>query len=326
MTKTNLAPDSALLRRFTAALNLLAPGDSKLGLAVSGGPDSLALLLLAAAARPDKIEVATVDHGLRSESVKEAAMVADLCGKLGVPHAILKAEWKKKPETAIQERARLERYRLLARWIKEKGLSALVTAHHLDDQAETMLMRLNRGAGTRGLAGMRAVAPIPGSDARLLRPLLGWRRSELEEICSAAGLKPVEDPSNADDQYERARIRKGLGSAEWLDSEGIARSAAHLAQADVALHWATDREWGSQVKRGDKEIVYRPEAPFEIRRRIVMRSIRELGREGRPGAIRGREVDKLVNLLSQGKKATLRGVLCSGGEEWRFTPAPPRKA
>lgn len=326
MTKTTLAPDSALVRRFSAALNRIAPADSKLGLAISGGPDSLALLLLAAAARPGKVEAATVDHGLRPESAKEAAMVAEVCGKLGVPHKILKAEWKKKPETGIQERARMERYRLLGRWIQDAGVSALLTAHHLDDQAETMLMRLNRGAGTRGLAGIRGVSPIPGSESRLLRPLLGWRRSELEAICSAAGLKPVEDPSNSDDQFERARIRKGLGAADWLDSEGIARSAAHLAQADIALHWATDREWQDRVKRGDGEIVYRPEAPFEIRRRVVMRSVNELAREGRRNVLRGRELDKLVNLLSQGKKATLRGVLCAGGEEWRFSPAPPRKA
>ncbi|MFP5329867.1 MAG: tRNA lysidine(34) synthetase TilS [Alphaproteobacteria bacterium] len=326
MTKTTLAPDSARQRRFNVALNVLAPANSKLGLAVSGGPDSLALLLLAAAARPGKIEVATIDHGLRPESAKEAEMVAEICGKLGVPHTILKAEWKKKPETAIQERARIERYRLLGNWLKEKKLDALLTAHHLDDQAETMLMRLNRGSGARGLAGMRGVSPLPGSEARLLRPLLGWRRSELEEICKDAGLKPVEDPSNTDEKFERARVRKALGSADWLDPENIARSAAHLAQADVALHWATDREWESRVTRGDNEIVYRPEAPFEIRRRVVMRSLRELGREGRPGVIRGTEVDKLVNLLARGKKATLRGVLCSGGEEWRFTPAPPRKA
>lgn len=252
-------------------------------------------------------------------------MVAGVCKKLGVAHSILTAEWKEKPQTAIQERARIERYRLLARWLVDRDLSALVTAHHLDDQAETLLMRLNRGSGVRGLAGMRFVAPIPGAKARLLRPLLGWRRSELEQICSAAGLAPAQDPSNADEHFERVRVRKGLAEAGWLDPEGIARSAAHLIAADTALHWAVDKEWDAQVSRSELDIVYRPQAPFEIRRRIVRRSVAAFASEGRGNPLRGRELDRLVTVLSNGGKATLRGVLCSGGDEWRFSPAPRRR-
>lgn len=252
-------------------------------------------------------------------------MVAGICDELSVPHAILTAEWKQKPETAIQERARIERYRLLGRWLGERDLPALVTAHHLDDQAETLLMRLNRGSGARGLAGMRLAAPLPGGKARLLRPLLAWRRSELEEICNSAGLDPVDDPSNADEQFERVRVRRGLAEADWLDPEGIARSAAHLAAADVALHWAVDVEWDRQVSRSERDIVYKPAAPFEIRRRIVRRSVAALASEGRTNPLRGRELDRLVAVLSSGGKATLRGVLCSGGEQWRFTSAPRRR-
>lgn len=321
----SLTPDAALVSRFTAALDRIAPPDSKLGIAVSGGPDSLALLLLAAAARPGKVEAATVDHGLRAESAKEAQMVEGLCKKLGVPHSILTAEWKTKPETAVQERARVERYRLLSRWVAKSDLSALVTAHHLEDQAETLLMRLNRGSGARGLAGMRMATPVPGGKARLLRPLLGWRRSELGEIVKAAGLTPVDDPGNSDEQYERVRVRKGMTGADWLDPEGIARSATHLAQADAALHWAVDKEWETQVTRSDKEIIYRPVAPLEIRRRIARRSIAAFASEGRANPIRGRELDRLVAVLASGRKATIRGVLCSGGDEWRFTKAPKRR-
>lgn len=317
--------DPATVTRFAADLDRIAPPDSKLGLAVSGGPDSLALLLLAAAARPGAIEAATVDHALRPESRKEAEMVAGLCDRLSVPHAILTAEWKEKPETAIQDRARIERYRLLGRWLGERDLSALVTAHHRDDQAETLLMRLNRGSGVRGLAGMRLSSPLPGGKARLLRPLLAWRRSELEETCKSGGLEPVDDPSNADEQFERVRVRRGLAGADWLDPEGIARSAAHLAAADVALHWAVDKEWEAQVSRSQREIVYRPAAPVEIRRRIVRRSVAALASEGRANPLRGRELDQLFAVLAGGGKATLRGVLCSGGEEWRFSPAPRRR-
>ncbi|MGI8705954.1 MAG: tRNA lysidine(34) synthetase TilS [Sphingomicrobium sp.] len=321
----SLVPEPATVARFAAALDRIAPPEAKLGIAVSGGPDSLALLLLAAAARPGAIEAATVDHALRPESGQEAGMVAKICEQLSIPHAILTAQWKQKPQTAIQERARIERYRLLGRWLDERDLAALVTAHHLDDQAETLLMRLNRGSGARGLAGMRLAAPLPGGKARLLRPLLTWRRSELEEICKSAGLKPVDDPGNADEQFERVRVRRSLAEADWLDPEGIARSAAHLAAADVALHWAVDKEWETQVNRSESDIVYRPAAPVEIRRRIVRRSVAAFANEGQANPLRGRELDRLVAVIAGGGKATLRGVLCSGGEQWRFTRAPRRR-
>jgi tRNA(Ile)-lysidine synthase len=254
-------------------------------------------------------------------------MVAGICELMSIPHSILAVKWKKKPETALQERARAERYRLLAGWVADRGLSAIATAHHLDDQAETLLMRLNRGAGVRGLAGMRAVAPVPAGEKglRLLRPLLTWRRSELLELCAASGVEPAEDPSNADEQFERVRVRNALAGADWLDSRAIARSAAHLASADAALHWATDIEWDRQVTRSGGALTYRPAAPFEIRRRIVRRCVRVLGSEGQANPLRGRELDKLVAVLSQGGKGTLRGVLCSGGETWRFTRAPQRR-
>lgn len=320
-----LAFEPAILSRFSADLDRLTGPDQRLGLAVSGGPDSLALLLLAAVVRPARVDAVTVDHALRPESRSEAEMVAGLCDRLDVPHAILTAEWKQPPETAVQERARSERYRLLDRWAGERGLGAIATGHHADDQAETLLMRLARGAGVRGLAGMRAVAPVPGGKAKLVRPLLSWRQSELEKICADAGIEPVRDPSNADEQYERVRIRKALAEIDWLDAEPLSSSAGSLAAADAALHWATDIEWERQVRGSGGEIVYRPEAPFEIRRRIVGRVIAALASEGGAQPLRGREVDRLMRALRSGGKATLRGVLCTGGDEWRFSRAPRRR-
>src|SRR5256885_1496442 len=207
----------AAVDRFGRDLDALIKPRARVGLAVSGGPDSLALLLLAAAARPGLIEAATVDHALRSESRAEAETVARLCERLGVPHAILTLEWEKKPETALQERARTERYRLLGAWAREKGLGALITGHHLDDQTETFLMRLARGAGVKGLAAMRRLVTVPGAQVALVRPLLGWRRAELEQLCADAGVTPVADPSNDDEQFERVRVRHALAEAEWLD-------------------------------------------------------------------------------------------------------------
>ena len=267
--------DADLVGRFERDLDTLIAPEARIGIAVSGGPDSLALLLLAAAARPGKVEAATVDHGLRDRSRGEAEMVAEVCASLAVPHAILTAEWAEKPVTAIQERAREERYRLLARWARDRLLDAIATAHHLDDQAETLLMRLARGAGVRGLAAIRPAATVPGSGMRLIRPLLGWRRAELEQIFASGGPRPVRDPSNEDEQFERVRIRRALAQSDWLNPESLAASAANLRDADAALDWATNLEWARAVSETDAEILYRAaDAPPEIHRRIVSRALR----------------------------------------------------
>jgi len=321
-----MVPDTAFVERFRNDLDGLIARDARVGIAVSGGPDSVALLLLAAAARPGQIEAATVDHGLRPESPNEAAMVAMFCQKIDVPHGTLAAHWTDKPVTAIQERARRERYRLLSFWAEERGLDGLVTAHHADDQAETLLMRLARGAGVRGLAGMRASSRTPGSEMRLLRPLLGWRRTELQEICRDAGVETVADPSNDDEQYERVRVRKHLADGGWLDAASIANSARHLADAQTALEWASRREWKQAVtERSDDLITYTPtDAPSEIVRRIISRAVRTFATEGETD-LRGSELDRLLKTLRDGDIATLRGVRCEGGNEWRFSPAPARR-
>ena len=250
-----------------------------------------------------------------------------MCRTLGVPHSILTIDWAEKPATAVQEQARAERYRHLARWAKEERLSAVATGHHLDDQAETLMMRLVRGAGVQGLAGMRGVAPIPvpGSTVKLVRPLLGWRGSELERLCADAGVEALADPSNGDEKFERVRVRKAIADSPWLDPAGIARSARNLAAADAALRWAAEREWEARTTVSEAGISYRPDAPLEIRRRIVARAIATLSSEGPGGMIRGREIDQVMSALVNGGKGTLRGVLYEAGEEWRFSTAPPRK-
>jgi len=325
--ETSLQPPSPeAIERFRRQLDRLVKPGAKVGVGVSGGPDSLALLVLAAAARPGLIEAATVDHALRPEAREEAEMVAGVCEQLGVPHAILTVEWDEKPETGIQERARAARYRLLSEWAKASGLPALVTAHHSDDQAETFFMRLARGAGVRGLGAMRPVVMTPGSSVGLVRPLLGWRRAELEQVCADAGLTPIADPSNDDEQFERVRVRKALAGVDWLDARSVAISADNLAQADLALQWATTQEWERAVTNGNGAIVYRPaDAPREIRRRIARRAVLRLANEGNGADLRGPELDRLLTVLMNGRKATLRGVLCSGGQEWRFTRAPARR-
>lgn len=320
-----MVTEQPLVDRFETDLDRLVTPGKKVGVAVSGGPDSIALLLLAAAARPGRVEAATVDHGLRSESRAEAQCVASLCVGLGVPHSILTVSWGRTPTSAIQERARTERYRLLGKWASESRLDAILTAHHVDDQAETFFMRLTRGAGATGLSAMRPVTRLEG-DLPLVRPLLGWRRSELEAIVVAAGAAAVHDPSNEDERFERVRIRKALAEAAWLDPAAVAASAAHLSDADAALDWAAEMEWRRAVFESPGELLYRAaDAPAEIRRRIVRRVILSLATENAGSELRGREIDRVIASLATGRRTTLRGVLCTGGSEWTFSRAPGRR-
>ena len=251
-------------------------------------------------------------------------MVAGVCAELGVPHAILIADWSEAPTTAIQERARRMRYRLLSRWAGQRSLDAVATGHHLDDQAETLIMRLARGAGVRGLAGMRPVSRTADGVA-LIRPLLGWRRDELEQLSAAAGVQAVDDPSNKDESFERVRVRKALGTADWLDPEALARSAGNLADADEAVRWAAGREWLLLVEAdGDALVYHAGDAPREIQRRIARRAVLSLASEGGGADLRGRELDEVLSALAAGETRTLRGVLCAGGRAWRFSRAPAR--
>ena len=309
-------PSSDRVARFRGDLEALAgkePG--RLGLAVSGGSDSLALLLLADAAFPGRVAAATVDHGLRVEAADEADFVARLCAERGVPHATLRPA--EPIAGSLQAAARRARYDLLEEWRQREELDRLLTAHHLDDQAETVLMRLNRGAGVAGLSGIRAV------NGRVLRPLLGWRRAELAAIVRAAGIEAVDDPSNRDPRFDRIRIRAALAASDWIDPGPVARSAAALAEAEDALGWMTERLFATQVRAEAGAWLLDPaDLPAELRRRLVLAL---LARMDAP-APRGDEVTRLLALLDLGATATLAGIKCRGGAIWRFEPAPPRRS
>jgi tRNA(Ile)-lysidine synthase len=308
-----------LVARFKAALDRLWPEGGKLGLAVSGGPDSLAMLLLAEAAIPGRFEVATVDHELRPASVEECAMVALLCAERQIDCQVLRVTVA---PGNLQAAARDARYAALADWAQARGLSAILTAHHADDQAETLLMRLNRGSGVAGLAGVRACGRLPHADLPLIRPLLGVGRAELALVVQQAGLFPADDPSNADERFDRVRVRKALARSEWLDPAGLAASAGHLADADEALEWAARREWDEQVTLASGEVRYRRRAPRAVALRVTERAITGLG--GRP---RGQDVARLLDRLEyDGEGGNLAGVLVTvQGEEWVFRAEPPRR-
>lgn len=256
-------------------------------LAVSGGTDSLAMLHLYArfashGACPGRALVATVDHGLRPQSAAEAAFVASQAAALGLPHETL--VWAGvKPATGRQEAARDARYALLGeRLAREPGARrALLTAHTADDQAETLLMRLARGSSLDGLASITPVRSLePGGEILLIRPLLAMPRARLAATVAAAGLVPVDDPSNADPTYERSRMRSALYNLAplGLTSTALARSATRLQRAKAALEAAAVHLEGevAAVKPGlctsfDRTAYVA--APEELRIRLLARAL-----------------------------------------------------
>jgi len=206
-----------------------------MAVAVSGGGDSLALVLLLNAAFPGRVQAVTVDHGLRVAARGEAALVARWMAAAGIPHAIISLELDAGAGN-LQARARAARYAALGRWCRAHGLQVLITGHSCDDQAETVLMRLVRGSGLRGLAGMRDHRRLDALNPPvwLLRPALGVERALLRRYLVAAGQKWIEDPSNTDTRFDRVRMRTWLGSS-GLSAGDLARSAASLAQVQDEL-------------------------------------------------------------------------------------------
>jgi tRNA(Ile)-lysidine synthase len=322
VTASTALVDAAQAERFASSLEAVWPAreraGARLGVAVSGGPDSTALLLLAAASLNGEVEAATVDHGLRPESAAEAEAVAALCGRLGVAHATLPVEVA---PGNLQSEARVARYAALGQWMEARGLGALATAHHADDQAETLLLRLNRASGVAGLAGARARGVVPDTRLLLVRPLLGWRRSELTAIVEQAGVSAADDPSNRDDRFDRARIRKALAGADWIDVAAVAQSAGHLADADAALDWAARREWTECVREEGLGIVYRPQAPRAVALRVLARIVDRLG----DGEVRGGALAGLFETLVAGRPASVGSLVARPGPGgWSFAKAPRR--
>jgi tRNA(Ile)-lysidine synthase len=313
------APDG-LTGTFFAALTVLiggapGPGD-RFGIAVSGGPDSMALLDLAATSLPGQIEAATVDHGLRPEAAAEAEMVARWCGDHAIPHATLL------PSSpimgSIQAEARAARYALLDDWMVARSIDWLLTAHHADDQLETMLMRLNRSSGVAGLAGIR------GRRERVLRPLLGIRKAALEAHVRTRSIPYATDPSNNDERFDRVRMRDNLTHAPWLDPIAAARSAAALTDADAAIEWTLNRIEAEHVRQdGDALVLTETALPREFLRRLLRRLLRKLAPDAPEP--RGEQIDQAIVQLSHDIKLSIGACVATGGTVWTLRRAPPRR-
>jgi tRNA(Ile)-lysidine synthase len=309
-------PDGEAVAVFVDATAKLTTGNKgKILLAVSGGPDSLAMLLLAKAGLSNTVAAATVDHRLRPEAAQEAGFVGQICADLGIPHTTLAAD---QPITGnIQSSARTLRYNLLAKHAKTLNCQWIATAHHADDQLETLLMRIIRGSGVDGLAAIRS------KNGAVIRPCLGFSKMELVQICQNAGIEPVSDPSNDNRDFDRVRLR------QWLDKPGmsfdakrVGRAVSALSDASDALNWVVDGLVDERIKQDRDGYMLDPKAlPKELQRRLVLRTLALLDPTLTP---RGDAIDMVLTDLAGGKRVTMGNLLCSGGEIWNFRPAPPR--
>ena len=276
-------------------------------LAVSGGPDSIALMWLAARwrrslVRGPRLIAVTVDHGLRAEAAREARDVKRLARMLDLPHRTMR--WTgAKPRTGLPAAARAARYRLLAQAARASGATHILTAHTRDDQAETLLMRLVRGSGIAGLAAMARVTEREG--VLLARPFLNVSKSQLVATLTRAKVGFADDPTNRDPHFTRPRIRAVMPvlAAEGGDARNLARLASRLARANAAVEVLVDgaerylalRDRGTSASGIDARTFDAntfAAMPEEIRLRLLLRAIDRFGHEG-PA-----ELGKVETLLS----------------------------
>lgn len=308
-------------------------------LAVSGGPDSIALMWLAARwrrglKRGPRLIAVTVDHGLRKEAAREAREVKRLARTLGLEHRTLR--WQgAKPKTGVPAAAREARYRLLARAARACGATHVATAHTRDDQAETFLMRLLRGSGVSGLAAMAAESEREG--VRLMRPLLDISKAELIATLEAAGIGFADDPTNRDPAFTRPRLRALMPALakEGADAKTLARLAARLARANAALEvfadgaerYLTLADRSAALGGYDARIF--AALPEEIRVRLLKRAIDRHGHEG-PAELGKVEalvtaVDRAVTEGQPRLKQTLAGAVISLAKGRILIQSAPRR-
>ena len=310
-------------------------------LAVSGGPDSTALLLVAARwrarlKRGPRLVAVTVDHGLRRQSAQEALDVAQLARKLGIVHRILR--WSgRKPATAIQEAAREARYALLAREAERQAAKLIATAHTLDDQAETVLFRLARGSGLSGLGAMSAAAPVPGAGRLLLlRPFLGVPKARLLATLKRERVAFADDPSNRDPRFARPRLRALMPALEreGLGPERLALLSHRLQRADAAIEAVATRAMQAvTLAERSGEIAFDAgklfALPAEVVLRLVGRAVTAIGDEG---PVELGKLESLCTALAAHRKPaalrrTLAGALVTlSGDRLTVARAPARRA
>lgn len=286
---------------------------SSVAVALSGGADSTALahmLCTYAAARkkPLRIHALTVDHGLRPESADEASGVAKAVASWPcLTHKILR--WQGiKPKTRKMEAARAARYRLMDAYCRKHGITHLALGHHADDQAETFLMRVAHGSGLDGLVGMKRLQKHEGGATWLWRPLLEITHADLAAYCRKHRITWVEDPSNTDTRYARARLRMALAEEGFVPAH-MATTLARLERAGDALRsLAVNLSQSARLKAAGKAQVFAFSAlaaqPFELALRVLREAVAQVGGKGGYGARLGRLEDVAAELMEAHKKTT----------------------
>ena len=310
-------------------------------IAASGGPDSTALLLLLARwakglKKAPKLLAVTVDHGLRPQAAAEAAAVKRLARRLGVAHRTL--HWRgRKPATGLQEAARVARYRLLAQAATGAKYAHVLTAHTLDDQAETVLFRLARGSGLTGLAGMAATSTLPadaGTEIFLVRPLLPIPKTRLIATLRSAGIAYAQDPSNADPRFTRARLRELMPplAREGLNARGLSRFATRMRRAEFAIEFAVSAARaalapGPWPRRGPIVFDREPflDLPAEVGLRLLGRAIAHCGDEGPIELGKLEALHDALRLAPQPRRTLAGAMVTLAGNRLRIERAPARR-
>ena len=304
--------------RLVGLVRDLLPGGETIGIALSGGGDSTALLHLALAAGL-RVEAVTVDHRLRAESAPEAAGVAAACAGLGVPHQV--RVWDHGPVKGnLMDAARRARMGLVADWARGRGIRHVALGHTRDDQAETLLMGLARSAGVAGLSGMRPHWTEDG--VTLHRPLLDAGREELRYWLRAKGIRWVDDPTNEDARFARIKARAALAALapRGITAAGLADVARHLSGVQAALAEQVRAAAGQHIAAKAGALRVGPGLfgePAEVQRQLVARAIRSLSRK--PYLPRGEDLGRFVQAIRDGQDATLAGCRHRGG--WVFREA-----
>ncbi len=281
---------------------------AKLGVAVSGGGDSVALLVLLSEWAAADLHVVTVDHGLRAEAADEARMVAQLCHDLGVSHDILK--WQGADSSGnLMDQARRARYRLMSEWARARGIGDVALGHTRDDLAETFLIRLARGAGLDGLSAMSARRQHGG--VVFHRPLLGVSRAALRDVLQARGAGWAEDPTNDNPAFDRARARLVLETLEPLGvtTDGLAHVAQTLRDAREALEQVSLQVARPHVRFDAGDVLVARDVlmdqPKEVARRLLQAAFLWVAGPGYPP--RGAAQMRVLEAVAAGDEMTLQG-------------------
>ena len=305
-----------IFTRFNDQMSRIVDGESKIAVAVSGGSDSLALSLLLNQWIKNKggeIVCITIDHKLRVESSNEAIKVGNILRDLSIKHYII--EWfGKKTKSNLQEKARIARYNLLTDYCHQHNIEYLATGHQRNDQAENFIIRADHGSGVYGLAGIPTIGEF--NKIKIIRPLLEFKKEELQALLKEENIEWIEDPSNQNEHFMRVKVRKLLNEyPEWIDK--LANISNNLSKAKECIEYMLKKSITELVTFPSQDMVLIEllgfnQLPQEIRFRMISTMLQNIGSKDKPA--RAERIERLLNKVAAGnlfKASTLGGCLIS---------------